>query len=155
MDRGSKERFRAVVVARPNGGITVRIPFDPSHAWGALDSYHVNGKVGGQTFRGALAGDDGRWSLRLGPSWCRRPGFVAGDEVEVEMAPEGPRSSSMGADVEAAFAAEPAAARSFDSLPTFYRNNFARWIEGAKRPETRARRITELVDLAKQGKRER
>ncbi len=71
------------------------------------------------------------------------------------MGPEGPRSSSMGSDVESAFAGEPAAARFFDSLPTFYRKNFARWIEGAKRPETRARRLAEAVELARQGKRER
>ena len=78
-----------------------------------------------------------------------------GDEVEVVMAPEGPRTSTMGADVEAAFAAEPAAARFFDSMPSFYRNNVARGIESAKRPETRAKRIAEAVELAKQGKRER
>ena len=155
MDRSSTERFRTVAVARANGGITVTIPFDPSRAWGELDAYHVHGTVGGQPYRGALTPADGQWSLQLGPSWCRRPGFEPGDEVEVVMAPEGPRTSTMGADVEAAFAAEPAAARFFDSMPSFYRNNVARGIEGAKRPETRARRIAEAVDLAKQGKRER
>ena len=56
MDRVSTERFRVVVVARPNGGITVGIPFDPAGAWGELDAYHVNGTVGGQPFRGALDG---------------------------------------------------------------------------------------------------
>jgi hypothetical protein len=155
VDGASTERFRVVVVARPQGGITVGIPFDPTHAWGALDAFHVHGTVGGHTFRGALTDEGGRWLLQLGPSWCRRPGFGAGDEVEVVMAPEGPRSSSMGADVETAFAAEPEAARFFDSLPTFYRNNFARWIDGAKRPETRQKRVSELIDLTKHGKRER
>jgi hypothetical protein len=153
--RGSTERFRTVVVARPNGGITVGIPFDPSGRWGELDAYHVNGTVGGQRFRGVLTSGDGGWSLQLGPSWCRWPGFGPGDEVEVVMAPEGPRSSSMGTDVEAAFAAEPSAARFFDSLPTFYRTNFARSIDRAKRPETRARRVAEAVELARKGKRER
>ena len=61
----------------------------------------------------------------------------------------------MGADVAAAFAADPPAARFFDSLPSFYRNNHARWIESAKRPETRAKRIAEVVDLSRLGKRER
>ena len=155
MDRGSTERFRTVVMARPNGGITVGIPFDPARPWGELDTYHVNGTVGGQPFRGPLTRGGGQWSLQLGPSWCRHPGFGPGDEVEVVMTPEGPRSTSMGADVAAAFAAEPAAARFFDSMPSFYRNNLARGIEDAKRPETRARRIAEAVDLAKHGKRER
>ena len=85
----------------------------------------------------------------------RAPGFEAGDEVEVVLGPEGSQSTTLGADVAAAFAAEPGAARFFDSLPSFYRNNYTRWLESAKRPETRAKRITELVDLAKRGKRER
>ena len=49
-------------------------------------------------------------------------GLRAGDEVEVVLGPEGSQSTSMGADVAAAFAAEPAAARFYDSLPSFYRN---------------------------------
>jgi uncharacterized protein YdeI (YjbR/CyaY-like superfamily) len=83
------------------------------------------------------------------------PGFAPGDEVDVVMTPEGPSSSSMGEDVRAAFAAEPEAAHFFDSLATFYRNNFARSIEAAKRPETRARRLAEMIDLLKQRQRER
>ena len=71
------------------------------------------------------------------------------------MAPEGPQSTSLGADAADAFRAEPAAARFFDSLPSFYRNNYARWIESARRPETRAKRIAETVDLCRRGLRER
>ena len=98
---------------------------------------------------------DGAWLLQLGPTWCRAPGFDPGDEVAVVMAPEGPHSTTMGSDVTAAFATEPAAARFFDSLPSFYRNNHARWIESAKRPETRAKRIAAVVDLSRRGQRER
>jgi hypothetical protein len=148
-------RFRAVVEGRPRGGISVAIPFDPTQAWGDRDRYHVHGTVGGQPFRGPLTSSAGIWSLQLGPAWCRAPGFGDGDEVEVVLEPEGSLSTTLGADVAAAFAAEPAAARFFDSLPSFYRSNYVRWIEGAKRPETRAKRVAEMVDLAKQGKRER
>ena len=127
------------------------IPFDPAVAWGERDQYHVHGTVGGNTFRGPLTETDGAWTLQLGPSWCRAPGFEPGDEVEVLMGPEGSQSTTLGTDVAAAFAADPAAARFFDSLPSFYRNNYARWLEGAKRPETRAKRIAELVDLTSRG----
>jgi hypothetical protein len=34
--------------------------------------------------------------------------------------------------------ADSDARRSFESLPTFYRKGYVRWIELAKRPETRA-----------------
>jgi hypothetical protein len=154
-DQSALRRFRTAAEGRPRGGFSLAIPFDPATAWGERDQYHVHGTVGGQPFRGPLADVDGSWSLQLGPAWCRAPGFVPGDEVEVVMGPEGSQSTSMGADVAAAFAAKPAAARFYDSLPSFYRNNYARWIEGAKRPETRAKRIAELVDLARLGKRER
>jgi hypothetical protein len=143
------------VESRPRGGISIAIPFDPSQAWGERDRYHVHGTVGGQPFRGPLTSSARVWSVQLGPAWCRAPGFGDGDEVEIVLAPEGSSSTTLGADVAAAFAAEPTAARFFDSLPSFYRNNDARWIEGAKRPETRAKRIAGLVDLAKRGKRER
>jgi hypothetical protein len=148
-------RFRVHVAARPRGVISVEILFDPSRTWGDLDAFHLNGTVGGQAFRGPLTRTGSSWSLLLGPSWCRAPGFAPGDEVDVVMTPEGPSSSSMGEDVRAAFAAEPEAARFFDSLATFYRNNFARSIEAAKRPETRARRLAEMIDLLKQRQRER
>jgi hypothetical protein len=154
-DQPGLRRFRAAAMGRPHGGHSIEIPFDPAVAWGARDQYHVQGTVGGNRFRGPLVSAEGAWSLQLGPAWCRVPGFQPGDEVEVVMGPEGPQSTTLGADVAAAFAAEPAAARFFDSLPSFYRNNYARWIEGAKRPETRAKRIAETIDLAKREKRER
>ncbi len=154
-DQTGLRRFRVAVEGRPRGGFSLAIPFEPALAWGARDEYHVHGTVGGQPFRGALVHGEGTWSLQLGPAWCRAPGFEPGDEVEVVMGPEGSQSTTMGADVAAAFASEPAAARFFNSLPTFYRKNYARWLESAKRPETRAKRIAEIVDLAGQGKRER
>jgi uncharacterized protein YdeI (YjbR/CyaY-like superfamily) len=58
-------------------------------------------------------------------------------------------------DIAAALAAEPDARRFFESLATFYRKNFMRWIEGARRPETRAKRIAETVATLTSGKRER
>ena len=58
-------------------------------------------------------------------------------------------------DVAAALSAAPDACRFFESLPTFYRKNYMRWIHDAKRPETRAKRVAEMVELLSAGKRER
>ena len=154
IDSGTARRGRVVVEGRPRGGIAVTLPFDPADAWGDREAYYVHGSLGDQTYRGSLEGEPGSWRLVLGPSWCRAPGFDPGDEVELTMAPEGPQSSSMGEDIAAAFAAEPAAARFFDSMASFYRNNAARWLDAAKRPETRARRVAEIVDRAKNRQRE-
>ncbi len=138
---------------RPNGGIRVELPFDPAVAWEDRDAYHVVGTIGGNRFRGELK-PGSPWAIELGPTWCEEPGFGPGDEVPVEIALEGPQTSNMGADVADAFRDEPEAARFFDSMPTFYRNNVARSIAAAKRPETRARRIGDAVALAKARQRE-
>lgn len=151
---GAARRGTVVVEGRPRGGISVDLPFDPADAWGDREAYYVHGSLGEQPYRGSLDGEPGSWRLDLGPSWCRAPGFGPGDEVELMMEPEGPQSFSMGEDIAAAFAAEPAAARFFDSMASFYRNNAARWLETAKRPETRARRVAAIVERAKNRQRE-
>jgi uncharacterized protein YdeI (YjbR/CyaY-like superfamily) len=78
-----------------------------------------------------------------------------GDVVSVVLGPEGPQQSNLPEDVAAAFEAEPEARAYFESIPTFYRRNYMRWIESAKRQETRANRVREAMELLKAGKRQR
>jgi hypothetical protein len=73
----------------------------------------------------------------------------AGAEVEVVLAPEGPQADALAADILAALDSELEARAFFESLATFYRNGYVRWIEGAKRPETRSARIAEMLGLLK------
>lgn len=129
----------------------VAVPFDPDQVWGKKDRHHVTGSVGGCKVRAELR-QDTIWFLKLGPAWVRDNPSKAGDEVEVRLAPEGPKVAD---DVAAALTASPEAQRFFESLPTFYRNNFVRWIEEAKRSETRSRRIADTVELCAAGRRER
>ena len=60
----------------------------------------------------------------------------------------------MAPDIAAALTAAPDARRQFESLATFYRNGFVDWIESAKRPETRAKRIADTVAALRAGRRE-
>ena len=69
--------------------------------------------------------------------------------------PEGPQVETMADDIRAALIDEPEARRFFESLATFYRKGYVDWIEGAKRPDTRARRIAEAIDALNAGQRER
>ncbi len=148
------ERFSARV--RVSGTrVVVDVPFHPGERWGFRDRYHVTGTVGGRPWRGALESDGRVYFLRLGPAWLRDNGVDAGAEVEVELAPEGPQVDTAGADVAAALRAEPEAMAFFEGLPSFYRRNYMRWIDEAKRPATRATRIAEMVRLLREGRRER
>lgn len=148
------QMFRATVAQKGSKG-WIEIPFDPNEVWGKRDRHHVCGTANGTGIRGALALQDGRYVLSLGPVWRRDTGTQAGMEIEVELRPEGPQSSALAEDLALALDSEPKARAFFDQLPTFYRKNFMRWIDSAKRPETRANRIREMVALLADGKRER
>ncbi len=56
-------------------------------------------------------------------------------------------------DLSRSLAATPAALAFFEALPPSYRKMVRYWIEDAKRPETRARRIAELVSDCARGRR--
>ena len=88
--------------------------------------------------------------------WARRGcGLEAGAEVDVVLSPEGPQSENLSSDVVSALDAEPQAKGFFESLATFYRNTYIKWIESAKRPETRSERIHEMVRLLIEGRKQK
>jgi len=131
------------------------VPFDPSKLWGEKAVHHVTGTIDGHNVRGALTSVRGEYYLELGPSWCRDAHFADGASVEIDLVPEGPQYETLAEDLRDAFEAEPEALRFFEALATFYRQGFVRWIEQAKRPETRARRILETVQALKAGRKQR
>jgi len=144
-------RFDATVEAHRNGGIAIRVPFDPDEAWGAKDRHYVAGSIHGFRARGRLVNRGSDPYLELGPSWCRTGVVNPGDRVPVVLEPEGPQFDDLPPDLRDALAADPAARRAFESLATFYRNGFVRGVETAKRPDTRARRIAETIDALRAG----
>ena len=133
----------------------LELPFDPDEAWGPKDRHYVAGHVGGCRFRGVLDRTALGFVLPLGPAWRRDNGIAPGATIDVELAPEGPLVESLDADIATALDAEPKAGALFRSVAPFYRKNFVRWITSAKRPETRAARIAEMVNLLAAGKIER
>jgi hypothetical protein len=141
----SAQRFVAVIEGRPGGSIAIRLPFDPSAVWGDKDRHYVCGAIEGRQLRGTLLVKDDIHYLQLGPAWCRDRPVKPGERVAVTLEPEGPQVSTLAEDFRAALVAEAPARRFFESLATFYRKGYLRWIEGAKRPETRAKRIDESV----------
>jgi len=147
--------FTAVAEGRKGGGIAIKLPFEPATVWGARDRYDVTGRIDGHGVRGKLTPYPDGHRLELGPAWCRDGSVVPGAQVKVALGAEGPQVATMAQDIASALDAEPKARRFFESLATFYRKNFTRWIDSAKQPETRARRIAEMVATLKAGKRER
>jgi hypothetical protein len=150
------QRFSAVVAAGPGGRAAIVVPFDPDEVWGAKAGHPVNGTVDGKRVRVTLAPSDGGWAFTLSPSRVAGMGLVPGDEVIVELAPEGPQRADLAQDISAALAANPDAAAFFDTLAQFYRKAYLRWIDATtRRPQVRAARIAEVVDLLAAGIKER
>jgi hypothetical protein len=150
------ETFTATLTATDRGRVMVRVPFDPSTVWGNKDRHHVTGTVDGRSVRGSVDELDDGYGLVLGPAWQRDSGLEPGSEVVVSLAPEGPQRTALAPDVAAALDAEPAAAAFFDSLATFYRKGYLLWVDATKRrPDVRAARIAEMIELLKAGTKER
>ena len=80
-------------------------------------------------------------------------GVDAGDRVRVtiELDTE-PRTVAVPADLRSALEADPQAKAAFADLSFTHGREYVEWIEEAKRPETRARRIAGTVDGVRQGK---
>jgi hypothetical protein len=150
------QRFHAVVAAGPGDSAVITMPFDPDEAWGAKANHPVGGTIGGCRIRARLVPAASGWVLTLAANRLRGIGVAAGDDVIIELAPEGPQRSDLADDIAAALEANPAAGAFFDTLAQFYRKAYLRWIEATtRRPDLRAARITEVADLLAAGIKER
>ena len=153
------QTFRARVTTQKRR-VVVPVPFDPDDVWGAKPKHHVTGTVNGLDIRGPLERLDdpggGGHALALGAAWRRDCRIAPGDEVTVVLSAEGPQRDDLADDIAAALDAEPDARAFFDGLATFYRTGYLRWIDATKRrPDVRAERIAEVVELCKTGMKER
>lgn len=149
-------RFAVVVASAERGKLLVPIPFDPDQVWGAKQRHHIAGTVNGVRVRAVIEPADGGFGFTLGRASPAGHAVGVGDEVTVEIAPEGPQRDDLAEDVAAALAANPDAGAFFDSLAQFYRRGYLRWIDATKRrPGQRAERIAEMVKLLRSGTKQR
>jgi hypothetical protein len=148
------QRFKTTI-AKSGARTFIAIPFNPNEVWGVKQRHHITGSVNGQVVRGSLGSDGTQYFLPLGAAWRRGCGLEAGVRVAVVLSPEGPQSAQLSPDIARALDAEPRAKAFFESLATFYRNTYIKWIEGAKRPETRSARLREMMALLKAGQKQK
>jgi len=150
------QRFRAKIAAGPRGRGVIAVPFDPDQVWGAKAEHPVGGTIEGRHVRGTIASDGSGWAFTVTPMWMRDTGVAAGDDVIIELAPEGPQRGDLADDIATALEANPDAAAFFDTLAQFYRKAYLRWIDATtRRPDLRAARIAEVIDLLAAGIKQR
>lgn len=155
-EMAERRTYQTTVIKGSDRRVYVPVPFDPDEVWGEKRRHAISGTVNGMDVRGDVQHvDDGR-AFVLGPAWRRDCGISPGDEVEVVLTAEGPQRDDLAEDVAAALAANPSAGEFFDSLAQFYRNAYLKWIDATKRrPEQRPVRIAEMVELLREGRKQR
>jgi hypothetical protein len=147
--------FEATVELGDRAGLSITVPFDPTEAWGARRRHYVRGTLNGAEFRGSLGVRSGRVFMPLNQELRRRAGVAAGDVVAVTMDADEAAEAEVPADLAGALSAAPAARECFEGLTPFQRGQYVAWVSEARRPETRAARVREAVELLAAGVRQR
>ena len=148
--------YSTVVTTGDRNRVMVPVPFDPDTVWGIKSDHRVSGTVNGMNVRASVEPLGDGFGIVLGLAWRRDCGVAPGDVVNVVLSPEGPQRKELAEDIRAALDADPAAGGFFDGLAQFYRQAYLRWIDATKkRPDERARRIAEMVELLLQEKKQR
>ncbi len=113
----------------------------------------LEGTINDHPFRAPLDENaSGRRSLRVNKAMLKGARAGVGDTVNLAVLGPEPKLT-LPADLRAAFAASDEAQALWKELTPLGRRDWVRWIEGAKTPETRARRITRTIEQLAEGKR--
>ncbi len=151
-----KHTFKAVINSEGRGGAWVDVPFDVEKAFGKK-RVPVRATIDGVTYRGSLVRMGGDCHMLLILKAIREKiGKQAGDTVTVTLQEDkAPRKVKVPPDIQKALRLKPKAADFLAKLSYTHQREYIQWIEGAKRAETRKRRIVSLLALLTSGKRER
>ena len=149
-------RFRATVELGGKTATGIEVPEDVVAALGSGNRPPVTVTVGGHSYRTTVARMGGRFLVPLSAENRTAAGVAAGDQVEVDIVLDGgAREVAVPGDLAAALAQDDAARATFDGLSFTHRKEWVRWIEEAKKPETRATRLARTVESLHAGKRAR
>jgi len=114
--------------------------------------FPVRATVNGYEWRTSVARMRGEFLLGLNREVRTAAGVEAGQTVQVVLElDQEPREVLVPPALAAALDADPAAKAAFDGLAFTHRKEYARWIEEAKRDETRERRVAQAVEMIRAG----
>jgi antitoxin component of MazEF toxin-antitoxin module len=146
--------FRTTVELGGKTATGLRVPDDVVEALGAGKRPPVVVTLGGYTYRTTVAQMGGAYFVPLAAEHREPAGVAAGDEVDVRIELDSaPRETALPDDLDAAL--DDAARTHFHSLAPSHRKEWVRWVEEAKKPETRAARIEKTAASLREGKKVR
>lgn len=139
--------FSAELERAPGKAATgITVPEDVLAALGGGRRPAVAVTINGHTFRTTLGSMGGVAKIPVSAATRTAAGVNAGDVLLVGLElDEAPREVTVPDDLTAALAGDPAAAEFFAGLPYSHKKAYVTWIEEAKKPETRAKRVAEAA----------
>ena len=109
--------------------------------------------VNGYTWRTSVARMRGEFMVGLSREVREGAGAQAGDTVTLELALDTePRTVDVPPALAEALESDPEAKAAFEGMAFTHRKEYARWIEEAKREETRARRVAQALEMIRTGR---
>lgn len=137
--------FTAEVLSAQGGGHAVVVPKDVAATFSSKRP-PVLAHINGAEYRSRLMIYGGQCYLGLRKDLLRQLDVGVGDQVEIELAEDyEERVVVEPPELTAALADNPAAAAAYQRLPFTHRNEYARWIDEGKKPETRADRVAKTI----------
>jgi hypothetical protein len=149
-----KRTFTATIQNAGGGGAFVEVPFDVEEAFGSKRP-KVKAMIEGIPYRSTL--------MRMGSEHHilgvlkdirEQISRTFGDEVTVTLEPDAePRVIEIPKDLMKELKKDKEAKAFFDKLSYTHQKEYVRWVEEAKKDETRQNRIVKTIEMLKKGKR--
>jgi Bacteriocin-protection, YdeI or OmpD-Associated/Domain of unknown function (DUF1905) len=144
-------RFESVVELGGRTATGIQVPDEVIEGLGGSRRPAVTITVNGYTYRTTAVRMGGRFLVPLSAEHRAAAGVEAGQAVTVDLDLDtAPREVELPADL--AEAMDVAARTAYDALSYTHRKEWVRWVEEAKKPETRATRIEKTVAGLREGR---
>jgi hypothetical protein len=148
----ARKAFKTELLAE-KGATGILIPFNVEKAFGSKGRVPVRGTVNGFPFRSSVFSMGGNHYMAVNREMREGADAKGGDTVSVVMEVDTePRIVTAPADFKKALARNKDVNAAFDKLSYTHRKEFVKWIEDAKKEETRARRIEKALVMLSEGK---
>jgi Bacteriocin-protection, YdeI or OmpD-Associated/Domain of unknown function (DUF1905) len=145
-DSGAARIVRATVPP-DDENFAVRLPFDVRAVFGAARPRVVI-QVGEHSFRSTVMVYGGQYYVGLSRAHRRAAKLGAGQKVALSISADtAPRTVDIPPDLARALRGKAALRAAWDALSLTYRREHAEAITGAKKPETRARRVDKTLAM--------
>jgi hypothetical protein len=149
------KRFTVELERVGRTGTMFRVPFDLQEAFGRARP-PVKVTIRGHTWRTTPGVYGGVGHIVVNRDVKSATGVDAPERVAVVLdLDSAPRRVAVPKDLKAALAEDEDAKKTFARMSFTHRREYVDWIEEAKRPETRARRVVATVERVRAGKRQR